>query len=160
MTMPQAGEPAPEFTAQAVPGGEVRSADLYRGWSVIYFYPKDMTPGCTKEAEEFTALAADFEALGCRILGVSKDSEQSHQEFIRKHGLRIDLISDPQGQLCEVFGAWGEKKNYGRTYMGMFRNTYLVRPGGTLAQTWKNVRAAGHAQKVLEQLRKLQEAEA
>ena len=122
-------------------------------YTILYFYPKDNTPGCTLEAQDFTRLKADFEALGVEIFGVSKDSEASHENFCAKHGLGITLISDPDGVLHEKFGAIGEKKNYGKTYIGTIRSTFLLDSAtGEIVQEWRNVRAKGHAERVLAEL--------
>lgn len=116
---------------------------------VIYFYPKDDTPGCTTEAKDFTALASDFEKLGIRVFGVSKDTAAKHEKFRNKYGLSVDLIADVDGTLCERFGVWVEKSLYGRVYMGIERTTFLVDSDGKVAQVWRKVRVKGHAESVL-----------
>ncbi len=119
-------------------------------YTLLYFYPKDNTPGCTLEAQDFTRLKVDFENLGVEIFGVSKDSEASHENFCTKHNLGITLISDPDGVLHEKFGAIGEKKNYGKTYIGTIRSTFLLDSAtGDVVREWRNVRAKGHAERVL-----------
>lgn len=125
-------------------------------YTILYFYPKDNTPGCTLEAQDFTRLKADFENLDVEIFGVSKDSEASHENFCAKHGLGITLISDPDGVLHEKFGAIGEKKNYGKTYIGTIRSTFLLDSmTGEIVREWRNVRAKGHAERVLAEIRDL-----
>jgi peroxiredoxin Q/BCP len=116
---------------------------------VVYFYPKDDTPGCTTEAKDFTALASDFAAIGVPILGVSKDTAAKHVKFKEKHGISVDLIADVDGDLCERFGVWVEKSLYGRAYMGIERATFLIDATGHVTQVWRKVRVKGHAESVL-----------
>ncbi len=119
----------------------------YRGKKVVlYFYPKDGTPGCTQEAREFRDLAAEFEKEGAIILGVSKDSVRSHQEFKHKHGLPFTLLSDPEGKVLDLYGVWKPKSLYGRTFMGTERTTFLVDERGIVRKVYRKVRAKGHAQ--------------
>ena len=125
-----------------------------QGRAVIYFYPKDDTPGCTREAQDFSALADDFAAAGVRVIGVSKDSAASHAKFAGKHGLTVELASDEDGGVCDAFGVWGEKSMYGRTYMGVERATFLF-DGGRLVRAWRKVKVPGHAAAVLEAARGL-----
>jgi len=122
--------------------------------TLLYFYPKDDTPGCTLEAQDFTRLVPDFAKLGIQIIGVSKDSEVSHEKFCNKHSLGIKLISDESGELHEQFGVIGEKKNYGKIYIGVIRSTFLLDQTGKMLQEWRNVKATGHAEKVLRELTK------
>lgn len=152
----QAGQAAPDFTAPDQNGTEVSLADYSDRWLVLYFYPKDDTPGCTVEAIDFTGLASEFQALGAAILGVSPDSPQSHCKFIDKHNLGIKLISDPEKSVIEAYKVWGLKKFMGREFMGVVRSTFLIKPDGTLAKVWSNIRAKGHAEKVLAELKALQ----
>ena len=116
--------------------------------TILYFYPKDMTPGCTLEAQDFTRRRSDFEKLGIEIIGVSLDSTESHTEFVSTCGLGIDLISDTDKSLHEAFSTIGEKKNYGKTYIGTIRSTFLLDSTGKILQEWRNVQATGHAEKV------------
>lgn len=120
--------------------------------TVLYFYPADNTPGCTLEAQSFTRLKPDFDSLGIQIVGVSLDSEDSHQEFHRTSGLGIDLISDPDKTLHNRFEVIGEKQNYGKTYMGVIRSTFLLDKNGAIMKEWRNVRATGHAERVLREV--------
>lgn len=122
--------------------------------TLLYFYPKDDTPGCTLEAQDFTRLVPHFAKLGIQIIGVSKDSEVSHEKFCNKHSLGIKLISDESGELHEQFRVIGEKKNYGKVYIGVIRSTFLLDQSGNILQEWRNVKATGHAEKVLRELTK------
>ena len=120
---------------------------------VLYFYPKDNTPGCPLEAIEFTALKAEFEKNGAVVFGVSADSVSSHKKFCEKHGLQITLLSDPEHKVLETYGVWQLKKRGGREYFGTVRSTYLIDPEGRIAQIWFNVKAQGHAEQVLQTLK-------
>jgi len=122
---------------------------------VVYFYPKDDTSGCTREAQDFTGLAADFAQAGVRVIGVSKDSLAAHAKFTAKHGLAVELASDPDGVACGAFGVWGEKKLYGKTYMGIERATFLYDADGMLVREWRKVKVPGHAEAVLAATRDL-----
>jgi len=127
----------------------VSLADLAGTAFVLYFYPKDMTPGCTTEACDFRDNLARLQGAGVQVFGASKDSLARHDKFIDKHALSFPLLSDPDGSLCEAWGVWQEKKNYGRTYMGIVRSTFLVDGAGVVRQTWTKVRVKGHVDKVL-----------
>lgn len=152
------GDPAPEFTLPDQ-DGEQRSLSDYRGgWLVLYFYPKDDTPGCTVEAQEFTALHDAFEEAGAVVLGVSPDPVERHARFRDKYGLRVRLLADPDHRVMEAYGAWGEKTLYGRKSVGVIRSTVLVDPEGRIAAHWPRVRAKGHAKAVLDELKSLREA--
>jgi peroxiredoxin Q/BCP len=153
--IPQAGQKAPDFKAPDQNGNLVRLADFQSYWLVLYFYPKDDTPGCTVEAKDFTEYEKEFSALGANILGVSLDSEKSHCKFIQKHNLSIQLLSDPEHQVCEAYGIWQLKKFMGKEFMGVVRSTFLIDPDGNLAHVWPNVKAKGHAQAVLAKLQEL-----
>ena len=150
--IPQAGDPAPRFKTVDQDGVAVALADFSSRWLVLYFYPRDDTPGCTVEAQEFTVLGAEFAALECDVVGVSPDSPQKHCNFIAKYGLAVRLLADPKHGVMAPYGAWRLKKNYGREYMGVARSTFLIAPDGTVARAWPNVRAKGHAAKVLAEL--------
>jgi peroxiredoxin Q/BCP len=153
------GETAPEFTLPAIDadGSETEiSLEALRGTAVVlYFYPKDDTPGCTTEALDFTRLAQEFEAAGAKVLGISKDSAAKHGKFASKHSLGIALLSDEQGDVCERYGVWGEKNMYGKTYMGITRATFLIDGEGRLAREWPKVKVAGHAEEVLDAVKAL-----
>ena len=146
------GMNAPVFSGAGA-GGQSHSLGDYAGkWLVLYFYPKDDTPGCTTEAKDFTALAEQFSARNASILGVSKDTVAKHDKFIAKHDLEVDLISDETGEICEAYGVWVEKNMYGKTYMGIQRATFLIDPDGKIAKIWPKVRVKGHAEAVLEEI--------
>ncbi len=153
--IPKMGQTAPDFTAPDQNGNLVSLADFQSQWLVLYFYPKDDTPGCTVESKDFTEYEKEFSALGAQILGVSTDSEKSHCKFIQKHNLSIQLLSDPNHQVCEAYGVWQLKKFMGKEYMGVVRSTFLIDPEGNLAYVWSNVKVKGHAQAVLAQLKQL-----
>ena len=143
------GAAAPDFELQGA-SGAVKLADFAGKPLVVYFYPKDDTSGCTKEAQEFTALAAEFAQAGVALLGVSKDSVASHAKFTAKYGLAVPLASDPEGAMIEAYGSWVEKNMYGRKYMGIERSTFLIDAGGKLARIWRKVKVPGHAAEVLQ----------
>lgn len=155
MTQPQIGETAPAFTL-ARDGGEgktVSLADFANQYLVLYFYPRDDTPGCTTEANEFTAHKADFNVLNASIVGISRDTVQKHDKFIAKHALDVILGADTDGKVTEDYGVWVEKKNYGKTYMGIQRATFLIDPAGKIIHAWPKVRVKGHVAAVLDTLR-------
>ena len=122
--------------------------------TLLYFYPKDDTPGCTLEAQDFTRLRGEFESLGIQIIWVSQDSESSHAKFCDKYSLGITLISDEDGSLHEEYGVIWEKKNYGKVYIGVIRSTFLLDSTGKILKEWRNVKATGHAEKILKELSK------
>ena len=122
---------------------------------IVYFYPKDDTPGCTKEACAFQDNLPNFAGADAAILGISKDSEASHDKFKKKYGLNFTLVSDTDGAICEAFGVWVEKLNYGKKYMGIERSTFLIDKQGVVRQVWRKVKVDGHAEKVLEALKAL-----
>jgi peroxiredoxin Q/BCP len=147
--MVEAGSMVPEV-ALVLADGSVTSTSAYRGRKlVVYFYPKDDTPGCTNEAKAFSALMPEFEQAGVAVLGVSKDSAKSHAKFIVKYDLSVALASDSDGSVCDAFGVWVEKSMYGKTYMGIERATFLVDADGRIAQVWRKVKVPGHAESVL-----------
>lgn len=153
--MTEIGSPAPDAAFTRLEGSPAKVSD-YKGKAlVLYFYPKDATSGCTREAQDFTALAADFAAVGAVILGVSKDSEKSHQKFIDKYELAVELGTDGDGSLCDAFGVWVEKSMYGKKYMGIERATFLIDAEGRVARIWRKVKVPGHAAEVLEAVRAL-----
>jgi len=146
---------APAFTLPDENGDPVKLGTLAGQWVVLYFYPKDDTPGCTVEACEFTSGLKGFEKLDATVLGCSRDSAESHRKFIAKHKLKIKLLSDPEHAVMEKYGAWGEKNNYGKKTMGVIRSTTLIDPEGRVAYHWPNVKAAGHAEAVRAKLNEL-----
>ena len=143
------GDKAPNVTLDLPDGSKTSVAEQAGKILVLYFYPKDDTPGCTTEAQGFTALADDFAKAGATIIGVSKDSAARHQKFIDKYGLKLRLASDTDGSVCEAFGTWIEKSLYGRQYMGIDRATFLIDKSGTIARIWRKVKVKGHAEEVL-----------
>jgi peroxiredoxin Q/BCP len=148
---PGVGDAMPDIAMETPDGGSVKPSDFKGQKLVIFFYPKDNTPGCTTEAKDFTALKAQFDDAGVALLGVSKDSAKKHQNFIAKHGLATPLATDAEeGGLSDTLGIWTEKKMYGKTFMGMVRTTYLVDADGTIAHVWPKVKVKGHAEEVLE----------
>ena len=147
MTM-EIGAPAPDFELEGA-DGPIRLSDFNGRPVVLYFYPKDDTSGCTREAQDFTAAAADFAKAGTAVVGVSKDSKAFHAKFTAKYDLGIVLGSDPEGAVIERYGSWVEKNMYGRKYMGIERSTFLIDSGGKLVRIWRKVKVPGHAQEVL-----------
>lgn len=151
-SVPQAGAKAPAFTLNNKDGKPVSLTDYDGKWRVVYFYPKDNTSGCTQEALDFTALLPEFEKEGAVILGISPDSEKTHARFVEKHGLKVELLSDPQHTVMEQFGVWQLKKMYGKQYMGVVRSTFLINPQGVIEKSWEKVKVKNHAKVVQETL--------
>ncbi len=147
--MTETGQQAPEFTLPRDGGGETTLSEFRGSPVVLYFYPKDMTPGCTNEAIDFSRLKGAFDKTGAVVIGVSKDSVARHDKFKAKHDLEVILASDESGAMIEDYGFWVEKKLYGRTYMGIERATLLIDRDGTIARIWRKVRVKGHAEDVL-----------
>ena len=145
------GDDFPDFEMETPDGGTVTKADLSGKKAVIFFYPKDNTPGCTTEAKDFSALKSAFDKADVSLLGVSKDSAKKHQNFIAKHDLTVDLATDAAGGgLSDELGVWTEKQMYGKTYMGMVRSTFLIGGDGQILRVWPKVKVKGHAEEVLE----------
>lgn len=153
-TGPQEGRKAPVFSMETT-AGKRRLADYAGRYLVLYFYPKDDTPGCTQEALDFSAHAKAFEKASAVVLGVSRDSLSRHEKFASKHGLTVQLGSDEDGKVSDAYGTWEEKSMYGRTYMGMARRTFLIGPDGKIIRVWPKVRVKGHAEEVLEYINSL-----
>lgn len=150
------GDMAPDFSLEDQDGKKHSLSD-YRGkYVVLYFYPKDNTPGCTLEANAFTRLREDFAGENAEVFGISKDSKDSHCKFRDKHGLAITLLADPEKEVLEKYGAWQLKKNFGKESMGTVRSTVLIDPEGKIRKHWQKVKANGHAEKVLAALKELQ----
>jgi peroxiredoxin Q/BCP len=152
------GSKAPSFTTTDQDGKSVKLGDYAGRWVVLYFYPKDDTPGCTTEACDFTNGLKDFEKLDAVVLGCSPDSPESHQKFIAKYKLKVGLLSDPEHKVMEAYGAWGEKVLYGKKSIGVIRSTVIIDPAGKVAHHWARVSAAGHAEAVREKLKTLRAA--
>jgi peroxiredoxin Q/BCP len=144
---------APEFDLESDQGKRVSLNDFAGKWLIVYFYPRDNTPGCTREANEFTKAATALKKLGADVVGVSKDSVKSHCGFRDKMGITFRLLSDPQLQAHKAYGAWGIKTMYGKKVEGTIRSTFLISPKGKIARAWKSVKVDGHAAAVLEALR-------
>lgn len=147
---PGVGDAIPDIAMETPEGGSVKPSDFVGSKLVIFFYPKDDTPGCTNENKDFSGLKDQFEAAGTKLLGVSKDPAKKHAKFIAKHGLTAPLASDAEeGGLSDALGVWAEKQMYGKTYMGMVRATYLIGADGKIVRIWDKVKVAGHAEDVL-----------
>jgi peroxiredoxin Q/BCP len=144
------GDMMPDIALEAQDGSTVRASDFRGRKLVVFFYPKDDTPGCTVENKDFSALLPEFEAAGTAVLGVSKDPPAKHAKFAAKHGLTVPLATDAESGLSDALGVGGEKKLYGRLFLGMHRTTYLVGPDGRIARVWRKVKVKGHAAEVLE----------
>ncbi|SMC08346.1 thioredoxin-dependent thiol peroxidase [Nitratiruptor tergarcus] len=153
--MLEIGQKAPDFCLPNQDEVEICLQDLKGKWVVLYFYPKDNTPGCTTEALDFTAHLEEFEELGAVVLGVSPQGCDSHKRFIEKKDLKVTLLCDEEIEVLKKYGAWGMKKMYGKEYEGVIRTTVLVDPQGNVAYIWPKVRVKGHVEKVLEKLREL-----
>lgn len=153
------GKKAPAFTMPTDGGGEVSLKDFKGKKLVMFFYPKDNTPGCTTESNEFSENLVKFRRAGADILGVSRDSVNSHDKFKAKQGLKIALASDAETNVIESWGSWVEKKNYGRTYMGIERSTFLIDESGKIKRIWRKVRVKGHVEEVLAAVRELKDQE-
>ncbi len=152
------GDTVPDFCLPNQDEEEICFRDIKGKWIVLYFYPKDNTPGCTTEALEFTEALPDFEGLNALVLGVSPDSPKKHRNFIEKKELKITLLADEEKEVCQMFGVWQLKKNYGREYMGVVRSTFIIDPDGKIAAKWEKVRVKGHVEAVKEKLAELQNA--
>lgn len=154
--MTDVGDLVPELPLETPDGGTVRPSDFRGRKLVLFFYPKDDTPGCTVENKDFSALLPEFEKAGTAVLGISKDPPKKHVKFAQKHGLTVPLATDAEsGGLSDALGVWGEKSLYGRLFMGMKRMTYLVDAEGRIARVWPKVKVNGHAAEVLEAARAL-----
>ena len=156
----EVGKKAPAFALKNQDDVTVKSADLKGGWVVIYFYPRDNTPGCTTEACEFTSGIKGFERLDARVLGCSPDSTESHRKFIAKYKLKVSLLSDPDHSMMNAYGAWGEKTLYGRKFIGVIRSTVIINPDGKVGHHFARVKTAGHAEQVRGKLAELRAAAA
>jgi len=150
MTAPKLDKPAPDCAVQATSGRELKLSELRGKKVVLYFYPKDNTPGCTTEGQDFRNQAEAFAAVNCEVLGVSRDSLKSHENFRSKHAFNFDLITDPDEKLCRLYDVIKEKNMYGRKVMGIERSTFLIDEAGVLRAEWRKVKVAGHVAEVLE----------
>jgi peroxiredoxin Q/BCP len=152
------GAKAPSFNLESDAGGRLSLGDFKGKWVVLYFYPKDNTPGCTREAQSFTAAAAKLKKLGAEVLGVSKDSVKSHCGFRDKIGIGFPLLSDTDLKVHRAYGAWGKKTMYGKEVEGTIRSTFLISPEGKIGRAWTSVKVDGHVDKVLDALREAKDA--
>ena len=150
------GDNAPTFCLPDKDGNEICLENFKDKWVILYFYPKDLTSGCTLEAMDFTASLPEFEKMNTAVIGVSPDSQKSHQKFVDKHELKVLLLSDEEKTVLEKYGAWGEKSMYGKTYFGVIRSTVIINPEGKIAETFPKVKAKGHVDSVKEKLKELQ----
>lgn len=153
------GNAAPDFCLPDADEKDVCLSQFKGKWVVLYFYPKDNTPGCTTEAIDFTTLKEKFDKMNAVIVGISADSPRSHCNFRDKHQLTIILLSDPEKKVIQQYGVWQLKKQYGREYYGIVRSTFLIDPDGKIAEKWEKVRVKGHAEKVLETLKEFQSSQ-
>lgn len=152
----EVGVKAPDFTAEISGGKEIKFSDSFGKWIVLYFYPKDNTSGCTKEACGFRDNMERITSQNAVVLGVSPDSVKSHDNFKEKQELNFDLIADPEKEICNLYDVIGEKKMYGKTYMGVVRSTYIINPAGEIAYVYSNVKVPGHVDSVIDKLKELQ----
>lgn len=148
----QPGDPAPAFELPATPRGRTALYDYSGKWLILFFYPKDDTDACTREAVGFSGMQARFSRRSAALLGVSRDSLVDHKAFAAKHGLKVRLGSDEDGTVCNAYGVWQEKQLYGNRFMGIVRSTFVIDPDGVIQRVWRNVRVPGHAEAVLEAL--------
>ncbi|KIN60769.1 Redoxin [Sulfitobacter noctilucae] len=153
--MPEVSDTAPDFTLPVTGGGDVTLSALKGTPVVLFFYPRDDTPGCTKESIGFSGALAEFEAAGAKVFGISRDTMAKHDKFTAKHDLTVPLLSDEEGSVTEDYGVWVEKNMYGKKSMGIERATYLIAADGTIAQVWRKVKVPGHVEEVLEAARGL-----
>lgn len=154
--MVEVGDAAPDFCLPADVKEKI-CLNSFRGkWVVLYFYPKDNTSGCTQEAVDFTAALDALHALGAEVLGISRDSLESHRKFAEKHGLKVRLLSDPDHKAMEAYGVWALKKMYGQEKYGVVRSTFLIGPNGLIAHVWRSVKVKGHVETVVKSLEKFQ----
>ncbi|WP_027243996.1 peroxiredoxin [Leisingera daeponensis] len=153
--MPDVSDPAPSFTLPRSGGGEVTLSSLQGSPVVLFFYPRDDTPGCTKESIAFSEALQAFADAGAQVFGISKDTVAKHDKFTAKHGLATPLLSDADGTVCEDYGVWKEKSMYGKKFWGIERSTFLIDADGRIAQVWRKVKVDGHADEVLAAVRAL-----
>lgn len=149
------GSNAPDFTLPTDGGGSLTLSSLKGRKVILYFYPKDDTPGCTKEACAFQQALPDFSGANAVVVGISKDDQKSHDKFKTKYSLAFTLVSDGDGTVCEAYGVWVEKSNYGKKYMGIERSTFLIDEKGAIAKVWRKVKVDGHAEQVLSEAKAL-----
>lgn len=151
----KAGDYAPDFTLDKDEGGTLTLSKLKGSNIVLYFYPKDDTPGCTQEAIDFTQAKPEFDSVNTKIIGVSKDDISSHNKFKEKHGLALDLVADLEQLVCDAYDCWVEKNMYGKKYMGIQRDTFLIDKHGKIVKVWRKVKVSGHVEEVLSAAKEL-----
>ncbi|MRJ02646.1 MAG: peroxiredoxin [Epsilonproteobacteria bacterium] len=151
--MIEIGREAPPFCLPNQDGVEICLHDLRGKWVILYFYPRDNTPGCTREAQEFTERLRDLEELGAVVIGVSPQGCESHRRFAERHNLEVMLLCDEGREVIKEYGAWGKKRSYGKEYEGVLRSTVLIDPEGKVREVWRNVRVKGHVDRVYEKLK-------
>lgn len=151
--MPDVSDLAPDFTLPRNGGDDVSLADLRGGSVVLFFYPRDDTPGCTKESIGFSLALQTFADAGVKVFGISRDTVESHEKFAAKHDLKVPLLSDESGAVCEAYGVWVERNMYGKKFMGVERTTFLIDADGRIARIWPKVKVQGHVKAVLEEIR-------
>jgi peroxiredoxin Q/BCP len=144
-----------DFVLKDQNGQDWRLSDFKGKWVVLYFYPKDMTSGCTKEAVNFSEKIEEFKKRNAEVVGISKDSIESHKKFVEKYNLKITILSDPKAEVIKQYGAWGKKKMYGKETEGTIRSTFIISPDGEIVHSWKNVKVDGHVEEVLHKLDEL-----
>ncbi|MBM1631789.1 peroxiredoxin [Sulfitobacter mediterraneus] len=153
--MPELSQPAPDFSLPVTGGGNVSLSDLRGAPVVLFFYPRDDTPGCTKESIGFSEHLEDFKAAGAKVFGISRDTMAKHDKFTAKHDLTVPLLSDENGEMTEAYGVWVEKNMYGKKSMGIERATYLIDAQGNIARIWRKVKVPGHVEEVLDAVKAL-----
>ncbi len=158
MTELKVGDKAPDFCLPNSDEKEICLSEFRGRWVILYFYPRDNTSGCTKEALDFTTHIKEFIDNGAVVIGVSPDSPRSHQRFILRHNLKVELLSDTEKTVLKMYGAWGKKKRYGREVEGVIRTTYLIDDKGVIRHIWRNVKVKGHVEEVLERLKELKKS--
>ena len=156
--MPEISDIAPDFTLPSTGGSDVTLSALQGAPVVLFFYPRDDTPGCTKESIGFSESLSDFDAAGAKVFGISRDTMAKHDKFVAKHDLTVPLLSDEEGTVTEAYGVWVEKSMYGKTYMGIERTTFLIDENGKIAKIWNKVKVKGHAEDVKAELDGLAQA--
>jgi peroxiredoxin Q/BCP len=149
MTHLKSGDAAPFFDLSCDTGAQCRLSDFAGKYLVVYFYPKDDTPGCTKESCSFNESLGDLQKINAQVVGISRDSVESHQKFKAKYNLSFPLLSDESGEVCNAYGVWAEKSMYGKKYMGIERSTFLIDGTGKILRVWSNVKVDGHSEEIL-----------
>lgn len=155
MTHLKSGDAAPFFDLSCDTGAQSRLSDFAGKYLVVYFYPKDDTPGCTKESCSFNESLVDLQKINAQVVGISRDGVESHQRFKAKYNLSFPLLSDDSGEVCDAYGVWAEKSMYGKKYMGIERSTFLIDGAGKILRVWSNVKVEGHSEEILAAIKEL-----